>query len=57
MKTNEKTSKRNKVHKSVHGGALCGCDHGGNFGKVVPISRENRDVTCKNCKRMLRKKP
>lgn len=48
----EKTG-RNKVHKKNGNwdSALCGSDRA----NTIPLSREDRDVTCKHCLRMIRK--
>lgn len=52
---------RNKVHKATyvrvaHSRALCGVDSGNNRRNVVPTSREDRDVTCKRCMKIIAKR-
>lgn len=40
----------NKVHMGlIRVRTLCGTNHGLNSWKIVPLSREWRDVTCKHC--------
>lgn len=50
---------RNKVHMAVRTTgrrtALCGSDVRSKSGNKLPTSKEARDVTCKLCKRSMRK--
>lgn len=46
---------KNKVHRRQTGGkkTLCGVDRGLNYRNVVPMSGEDRDVTCKRCRKIM----
>ncbi len=51
--------RRNKTHKARDVNnpryTICGVDRGKNYNNQVPISREDRDVTCLRCKRIIKK--
>lgn len=53
--------KANKVHFAVRqrqgrSQSVCGSDRGLNSSNIVPLVKDIKDVTCKNCKRMTSKK-
>lgn len=56
-KTKTKTNSRNQVHKdwavSGNPSIRCGSNSGTRSWMKMPSSKEDRDVTCKHCRRMI----